>query len=117
MLKKLFQLFVESFLKSKKSYISNQAFPSGTFITYTAVRESWQYLTAPCDGFLYVNATETTGVDVSTGTLSILYAPYAGNLSKAVIPARKGDSISYLIHGKIGQGEDNVYFISSVGSA
>lgn len=117
MLKQLLQLLLETFLKSKKSWVGNQAMPSSSPITYSNVkREEWVYLTAPHDGYFYVMARQTTGVDLLAEDLSILSAPYGGEFSKSVVPVKKGGIFRYLIHGGTTANETTVTFVPVNGS-
>lgn len=117
MLKQLLQLLLETFLKSKKSWVGNQAMPSSAPVTYSNVkREEWVYITAPSDGYFYVIARQTTGVDLSAEALSILSAPYGAEFSKSIIPVKKGGIFGYLIHGGTLANETTVTFVPVNGS-
>lgn len=53
MLKSLVQLFVETFLKSKKSWVGVQGFPSITETLISATMDAtWRTYVAPADGYV-----------------------------------------------------------------
>lgn len=117
MLKALIQLFAESFLKNKKSWVSNQSMPtSENFVFYQPEREQWIRITAPADGYLYVMARNTIGIDTSAGPIASLSAAYENSLAKVFIPAKKGEAVDYLIHGGTSADEAVVAFIHTVGT-
>lgn len=117
MLKSLIQLFAETFLKGNKSWVSNQSMPtSENIVFYQPEREQWIHITAPSDGYLYVMARNTIGIDTSAGPIASLSAAYANSLAKVFVPAKKGEVIAYLIHGGTSTDEATVAFVHTVGT-
>lgn len=117
MLKALIQLFAESFLTNKKSWVSNQPMPTAeNIVFYQPEREQWIHITAPSDGYLYVMAKNSTGVDTSVGPIGSLSAPYVNSFAKVFVPAKKGTLIDCLIHGGTSTDEATVAFVHTVGT-
>lgn len=99
MLKALIQLFAESFLKSKKSWVGVQGMPSNkeTVISAT-VDATWKSYVAPEDGYVVFSGGTSQcfmynmlGTGVNYGGVTRLY--------RGFIPIRKGRILYYFIEG------------------
>ncbi len=110
MLKALVQLFAESFLKSKKSWVSAQALPATEKVAFTVTNEL-QY-TAPADGWVRIGSSSVTST-----TLYASVASRSSGDSSALcyIPVRKGEVVVCYISPYTGQTDG--FFIPAVGSS
>lgn len=99
MLKALIQLFAESFLKSKKSWVGVQGLPSTKETVISATMDAtWRTYVAPEDGYVvfrggtsqfFMYSTLGTGVNYKGVTL----------LFRGFIPIRKGRTLYYYVEG------------------
>lgn len=102
MLKSLLQLFAETFLKSKKSWVGVQGMPSTKETVISATMDAtWRTYVAPEDGyvvfqggtsqFLMYNMLGSVGSGVNYGGVSRLF--------RGFIPIRKGCTLYYFVEG------------------
>lgn len=99
MLKSLLQLFAETFLKSKKSWVGVQGMPSitETFISAT-MDGTWQTYTAPSDGYVVFQGGTSQCLMYNTIGSGVNYGGTT-RLFRGFIPIRKGRILYYYIEG------------------
>ncbi|WP_337630877.1 hypothetical protein [Parasutterella sp.] len=109
MLKALVQLFAESFLRSKKSWVSAQALPAQKLVSIS-VTNGGTYV-APCDGWVRLGNSSITRAVLYTTVASSTYVQ-EGALCYA--PIRKGETATFFFNPETAQTE--AFFIPAVGS-
>lgn len=95
MLKKLFQLFAKSFLKSKKGWISEQSFPKEGVNEKIIIGEAhmyWLHYTAPSNGWVFICMDDASKVkNGNIYTDDGLYSSAVGqDWIRVYVPIRKG---------------------------
>lgn len=99
MLKSLIQLFVETFLKSKKSWIGVQGFPSITETLISATMDAtWRTYVAPADGYVVFSGGTSQCLMYNTLGSGVNYGG-TSRLFRGFIPIRKGRTLYYYIEG------------------
>lgn len=109
MLKALIQLFAESFLRSKKSWVSAQALPAQKLVSIS-VTNGGTYV-APCDGWVRLGNPSVTRAFLYT-TVASCTSMEGGALCYA--PIRKGETATFFFRPETAQTE--AFFIPAVGS-
>ena len=110
MLKSLIQLFAESFLKSKKSWVGGQSLPSSAKVAFT-VTNGLNY-TAPKDGWVRIGNSSVTRVTLYASVASL--SSGADGSALCYVPVRKGETVVCYLAPNNGQTEG--FFIPAVGS-
>lgn len=99
MLKSLLQLFAETFLKSKKSWVGVQGMPSITETVISATMDAtWRTYVAPEDGYVVFQGGTSQCLMYNTLGTGVNYGGVT-RLFRGFIPIRKGRTLYYYIEG------------------
>ena len=105
-----FNSLFDSRLSAQKVFVSNQAMPSSTVISYPYSGNTDQHFTAPNDGYLNITAQQSgnqTYVSIWSGLGSAING--LNNLS-AYVPCRKGETKTFSVSSI-----STVEFVSTIG--
>lgn len=118
MLKSFIQLFAETFLKGKKSWIGNQAYCGSNFVSIPVTVGIFNSYSAPSDGIFSLAGSSCEALDiiVQGSYLRVNLKRPDKQILAGYVPLSKGQQVDYLIVGDESQ-SNSAKFIPSFGSS
>lgn len=101
MLKTLVQLFAESFLKGKKSWVCSQSYCGNNFVAIPFTAGTFASYVAPSDGIFALAGTSCTAIDiiVQGSYLRVNMARSEKQILAGYVPLSKGQQVYFVILG------------------